>query len=64
MSVIGREALPDVRDRLESPPGCPGVDRRPYQMSLIGRKVLPDVHLWSGDPHKCPGVVVSPSRMF
>ena len=35
MSIIGREALPDVRERLGSLPGCPGVIGSPPESLLV-----------------------------
>ena len=53
MSISGREALPDVRERSGSPPGCPGVIGSPLgrplvvgmpsRMSGSSRAALPDV---------------------
>ena len=45
----GRETLPDVRERLEGPTGCPEVVGRPSRMSRR--------------PRGCPGVVGRPLRM-
>ena len=66
-----REASPDVRECLESPPVCPVVVGRPSRRSGIVRESLPYVrkaHLgvWerSGGPPKFLGVVGRPSRMF
>ena len=69
----GREALLDVRELLEEPPGWLGVVggpykylgvvRRPSWMSETGRKTLPDVREWSGGHLGCPRVVGWPSRI-
>ena len=45
MSISGREALPDVRECLGGPLGCPEVVGTPSQMSESGRECLGD--LWS-----------------
>ena len=37
------EALQDVREWSEGPPGFPGVVGRPSRMSGSGREILPDV---------------------
>ena len=75
MSGIGREALPDVWERLGGPigwsggpPKCLEVVGRSSRMSryvrealLGGREALPDVWEWSGGPPGCPGVA---GRLF
>ena len=63
MSENGREALPDVRERLGDPSGHPGLVGRPSRMFLsggspsrmseIGQDTLPDIRGWSGDPPGC-----------
>ena len=56
MSASGQEALPDIRDWLEGPFGCPRVVGRPYRRSASGQEALLDVSDWSGGPHRCPRV--------
>ena len=70
MSGSGREALPDVREWLGGPSGCPEVIGRHSRMSGSGwedlpgdQKAFPEVWEWSGDPPGSPGVVGNPSRM-
>ena len=68
-----QEALSDVRECSEGPPGCPGVvgsvsrmsgdGSEPLRMSGSGRENLPDVREWSGEPVECPGVVERLFRM-
>ena len=53
MSTIDREPLPDVREWLGGPPGCPKVVERPSQMSASDREALLDVSDWSGGPLGC-----------
>ena len=58
MSGSGREALPDIRERLGVPPASPGVivrpslmfgsARGPFRMSGNGLEALPIVLEWSG----------------
>ena len=43
ISGIGRETLPNVRERSGGPPGCPCVVGRLSQMSWSGREHLPDI---------------------
>ena len=50
MSGSGLEALPNVRELSEGPPGCPVVVGRLSRMSVSGREALPDVRKWSGGP--------------
>ena len=64
------EALPDVREWLEGPPGGPGVVGRPSlisvkpsRMSRSGWKTLPVVREQSGGPPKFAGEVGSPTRI-
>ena len=45
MSGSGREALPNVREWLGGPPGCPGVFGRPFRMSGNGREANLDVRV-------------------
>ena len=44
----GQEALPEVREWFEGPPGFPEVVERPSQMSESGQESLPDVQECSG----------------
>ena len=53
MSASGREALPDVRERLGCPTVCLGIVGRPSRIAGSGCE----------DPPKCPGVFGRPSRM-
>ena len=57
MSGSGREALPDVREWLGGPPGCPGVVCSRSQMSGTGQETLSDVWELLGGPFGCLGVV-------
>ena len=43
MSASGWEAFPDVRERSDSTPGCPGVVERPSRLFGSGRETLPNV---------------------
>ena len=58
-----REALSNIREFLEGPPGCSRVVGRPSRMSGSGREALPNVRVWSGGPPGCSEVVGRPSRM-
>ena len=62
MSGSGLDALPDVKECLGGPPGCPGVFGMTSQMSGSDRKALPYVREWSQGLTECPGVVMRPSR--
>ena len=42
MSGSGQDALPEVQEWSDNPPGCPGVVERPSRMSGNGRETLPD----------------------
>ena len=53
MCGSGQGALPDVREWLGVPPGCPGVIR----------EALPNIREWLGGPPEYPKVAGSPSRM-
>ena len=50
MSVSGREALLDIREFSEGPPGYPGVVERLSWMSGSGWEALPDDQEWLGGP--------------
>ena len=69
MSECGWDALPDVREWSEVPPGCSGVVWRSSRMSGSGWGALPevqetlsDVQGWSGGPPGCLEVVEMPFR--
>ena len=73
MCGIGRVALPKVLKWSISPPGCPRLVERPFQMSgsgkspsrmsAIRREANLDVRECSGGPPECSGVVCRPSWM-
>ena len=56
ISGSGRKALPDVREWLGGPPGCPGMVRMVSLMLGIDRDALPV-------DRECLGVFGRPSRM-
>ena len=67
MSRFGWEALQDVRECLEVPLRCSGVNGRPSRMSGSGREAFPDIWEdlsniweWSEGPPVYPGVVGNP----
>ena len=43
MAGSSPEALPDIREWLEGPPGCLGVVGRPSQISGSGLETIPEV---------------------
>ena len=69
-----RDALLDIQEQSEGPPGFPGEvgrpsrisgrGRRPILMSGSAREALLDLREWSDSTSGCPGVVGRPSRLF
>ena len=64
MTVIGRQALPEVREWSGDPFVGPGVVGRPSRRSGSGWEALLEFRVWSGGFPGSLGVDGSPSRRF
>ena len=63
MSGSGQDALPEVQEWSDNPPGCPGVVGRPSQMSEnVGRPS--QISLSGGTPFRMSGSGRETCRMF